>query len=86
MKHSAWLQNRSPARALEGKTPYEVRYNKKPHLAGIQEFGVAGYVKDLQAGKLDLEPTKANLSSTTPNLKGIAYTGRQNALSALSAM
>ena len=53
MKHSAWLQNRSPAHVLEGKTPYEVRYNKKPHLAGIQEFGVAVYVKDLQASKLD---------------------------------
>ena len=26
---------------------------KKPHLAGIQEFGVAAYVKHLKAGKLD---------------------------------
>jgi Reverse transcriptase (RNA-dependent DNA polymerase)/gag-polypeptide of LTR copia-type/GAG-pre-integrase domain len=53
MRHVTWLQNRSPARALDGKTPYEMVNNKKPHLGGIQEFGVAAYVKDLKAGKLD---------------------------------
>ena len=30
-----------------------MKHNQKPHLAGIQEFGVAAYVKDLKAGKLD---------------------------------
>ena len=53
MKHTTWLQNRTPARALDGKTPYEMVHKKKPHLGGIQEFGVAAYVKDLKAGKLD---------------------------------
>ena len=53
MRHTTWLQNRTPACALNGKTPYEVRHNKKPFLGGIQEFGVAAYVKDLKAGKLD---------------------------------
>jgi hypothetical protein len=53
MRHTTWLQNRSPARALDGKTPYEMVKNKKPHLGGIQEFGVAAYVKDTKAGKLD---------------------------------
>ena len=53
MRHTTWLQNRSPARALDGKTPYEMVKNKKPHLGGIQEFGVAAYMKDLKAGKLD---------------------------------
>ena len=53
MKHTTWLQNRTPARALDGKTPYEMKNKKKPHLGGIQEFGVAAYVKDLKAGKLD---------------------------------
>ena len=43
MKHTTWLQNRSPTCALNGKTPYETKNNKKPHLAGIQEFGVAAY-------------------------------------------
>ena len=53
MKHATWLQNRTPARAIDGKTLYEMQHKKKPHLAGIQEFGVAVYVKDLKAGKLD---------------------------------
>lgn len=53
MRHVTWLQNRTPARALDGKTPYEMRYNKKPNLMGIQEFGVAAYVKNFAAGKLD---------------------------------
>ena len=53
MKHSTWLQNRLPAAALESKTPYEMKNKKKPHLAGIQEFGSAAYVKDLKAGKLE---------------------------------
>ena len=53
MKHTTWLQNRTPACALDGKTPYEMKNKEKPHLSGIQEFGVAAYVKDLKAGKLD---------------------------------
>ena len=53
MKHATWLQNCTPARAINRKTPYETQHKKKPHLAGIQEFGFAAYVKDLKAGKLD---------------------------------
>ena len=53
MKHVTWLQNRLPAQALDGKTPYEMIHKRKPNLAGIQEFGAAAYVKDLKAGKLD---------------------------------
>ena len=53
MQHATWFQNRSPAQALDGKTPYEMIHKKTPNLAGIQEFGAAAYVKDLKAGKLD---------------------------------
>ena len=52
IKHTTWLQNCTPARAINGKTPYEMQHKKKPHLAGIQEFRVAAYIKDLKAGKL----------------------------------
>ena len=58
MNHSTWLQNRTPACAISGKTLYEMRNNRKPNLAGIQEFGTAAYVKDLKAKKLD---TRAKL-------------------------
>lgn len=53
MKHAMWLQNQTPASALDGKTPCEMIHNKMPHLGGIQEFGAAAYVKDMKAGKLD---------------------------------
>ena len=53
MKHVEWIKERSPHSALDGKTPYEMKHKKKPHLSGIHEFGVAAYVKDLKAGKLD---------------------------------
>ena len=53
MLQATWLQNRTPARVLEGKTPYEMLNKKVPNLAGTQEFRAAAYVKDLKAGKLD---------------------------------
>ena len=53
MKHVTWLQNHTPACAIDSKTPYKMQHKKKPHLAGIQEFRVAAYIKDLKAGKLD---------------------------------
>ena len=53
MKHVTWLQNRTPSHAIDSKTPYKMQHKKKPYLAGIQEFGVAAYIKDLKAGKLD---------------------------------
>ena len=51
MKHATWLQNHAPAHAIDGKTPYEMQHKKKPHLAGIQEFRVAAYIKDLKVGQ-----------------------------------
>ena len=54
MKHTTWLQNHTPAQALNSKTPYEAIHKTKPYLGGIQEFGVAVYVKDMTAGKLDV--------------------------------
>ena len=58
MKHPTWLQNRTPARANNEKSPYPVKTQKKPNLTGIQEFGAAAYVKDLKAGKPDTRAKK----------------------------
>ena len=35
MHHIIWLKNRTPACALEGKTPYKMIYKWKPSLGGI---------------------------------------------------
>jgi hypothetical protein len=39
MQHSAWLQDQTPAWALDGKISYKMGHQKKPNLVGIQEFG-----------------------------------------------
>lgn len=53
MNHVACIQNHTPTHTLDGKTPFEMHNGVKPHLAGIQEFRAAAYVKDKDAGKLD---------------------------------
>jgi hypothetical protein len=58
MQHLAWLQDQTPAQALNGKTPYEMGHQKKPNLISIQEFGAATYIKDMKAGKLDARAMK----------------------------
>ena len=70
MNHSTWLQNRTLACAINGKTPYEMRNNRKPNLASIQEFGTAAYVKDLKAGKLDARAKVSPFVSYNSESKG----------------
>jgi len=41
------------AEVLNGKTSYEIKNKKKPHLADIHELGAVAYIKVLKAGKLD---------------------------------
>jgi len=47
-----------------------MRNNKKPHLASIQEFGVAAYVKDLKAGKLDAQAQLGHFVGYDSGYKG----------------
>ena len=70
MDHSMWLQNRTLAHAINGKTPYEMRHKTKPNLAGIQEFGAAAYVKDLKAGKLDARAKVSHIVGYDSESKG----------------
>ena len=70
MRHTTWLQNRTPTCALDGKTLYEMKHGKKPFLGGIQEFGVAAYVKDLKAGKLDSRAQQGRFVSYDSKSKG----------------
>ena len=70
MRHTVWLQNRSATCALNGKTPYEIVHGTKPHLAGIQEFGAAAYIKSLDAGKLDPRAQKGRFVGYDLDSKG----------------
>ena len=70
MKHSAWLQNQTLARALNGRTPYEMGNKKKLNLAGIKEFRAAVYVRDLTAGKLNAQAKKGHFVRYNSESKG----------------
>ena len=50
---AVYLYNRTPHSALNYKTPYEVRYNKKPKIAYIKIWGSIAYNKIDNAKKLD---------------------------------
>jgi hypothetical protein len=53
MNHAVWIRNRAPCRALNGKTPFEVRYGRKPDLSNLVPFGTKAWVKIFSAGKLE---------------------------------
>ena len=38
-----YLQNRSPTKPVEGKTPYEVVYGEKPNVGHLKVFGYSAY-------------------------------------------
>jgi hypothetical protein len=52
--------NRSPTRALAGKTPFEAWYGKRPHVHYLRTFGCMGHVKYTRPHlkKLDDRSTK----------------------------
>ena len=41
---AAYLRNRSPTTALNGHTPYEIWFGKKPNVSHLRVFGCNGYV------------------------------------------
>jgi hypothetical protein len=44
------LLNRAPTRCLEGRTPYEAWYNKKPNVKYLKTFGCVAHVKKIGPG------------------------------------
>lgn len=51
-RHAVWLKNRTPTKALNGKTPYEAAFHKKPDLSHIHEWGSDIYVWTEDGNKL----------------------------------
>ena len=50
--HVVWLLNRTTTKAVEGMTPYEVAFGKKPNLGGLREWGEKAYVRVEGGSKL----------------------------------
>ena len=44
-RHAVWLLNRTTTKAVEGMTPYEAAFGKKPNLKGLREWGEKVYVR-----------------------------------------
>jgi hypothetical protein len=39
LNYIVWIRNRSPTKALDGKTPYEALYGHPPSISGLHEWG-----------------------------------------------
>ena len=51
---AVYILNRSPTKALNGKTPYEAWHGRKPAVSHLRVFGCLAFVKELShIGKLD---------------------------------
>jgi len=44
-RHVVWLLNRTTTKAVEGMTPYEAVFGKKPNLGDLREWGEKVYVR-----------------------------------------
>ena len=51
-RHVVWLLNRTTIKVVEGMTPYEAAFEKKPNLKGVREWGEKVYVRVEKGTKL----------------------------------
>jgi hypothetical protein len=51
-QHAVWLLNRTTTKAVEGMTPYEAAFGKKPDLRGLREWGERVWVRVEKGNKL----------------------------------
>ena len=51
-RHVVWLLNRTTTKAVEGMTPFEAAFGKKPNLKGVREWGEKVYVRVEKGTKL----------------------------------
>jgi hypothetical protein len=51
-RHVVWLLNRTTTKAVEGMTPFEAAFGKKPNLKGVREWGEKVYVRVEKGNKL----------------------------------
>ena len=53
ISHIIWVKNRSATWALDGKTPHEMLYGKKPNLANLPIWRSRCWVHDVNSSKLN---------------------------------
>src|ERR1700730_18500489 len=70
INHAIWIKNHAPHFALNGKTPYKIRYNKKPDMSKVMLFGTKAWVKKVDAGKLEARAKPGFFVSFNSKSKG----------------
>ena len=51
-RHVVWLLNRTPTKAVKGKTPFEAAFGMKPDMSGVREWGDKVWVRVEAGNKL----------------------------------
>ena len=77
---AVYLHNRSPTKAVEGKTPYEAIYAEKPKVGHLRVFGCAAYLhisKD-ERRKLNAKAQKCIFLGYSINRKGYRLYDQRN--------
>lgn len=54
IKHAVYMKNHTATHVLDGKTPYEMLYGKKPNLMDLPVWGTKVWVHDPRGTKLDV--------------------------------
>ena len=62
--HAAYIRNRSPTRALDGKTPHEAWTGRKPDVSHFREFGCDVWVLNQKEKGSKLAPKSQKIKFT----------------------
>ena len=73
---AVYLLNRSPTRSLDGKTPYEAWYNKKPAVHHFRVFGCIAYMKVTRPHLAKLDPRGLKVVFSYDPVGGQAHVSR----------
>ena len=69
--HVVWLMNRTSTKAVEGMTPYEAAFGKKPNLRDVREWGEKVWVRVEGGNKLGGRVREGRLMGIDEQSKGI---------------
>ena len=77
---AVYLRNRSPTKAVEGKTPYEVIHGEKPKVGHLRVFGCTAYshISKDERRKLDANAQKCIFLGYPINRKGYRLYDQRN--------
>jgi hypothetical protein len=70
-RHVVWLMNRTPTKAVHGKTPYEAAFGKKPDLSEVREWGEKVWVRIEGGDKLGGRVKEGRWMGVSEDSKGV---------------